>query len=334
MKSQLKQWVKGGLHWSADTFGAHRRSAVNNPGLWVLMYHRVLPQHDPRFITEEPGMVVTPESFRMHMEEAQKLFSMVGLNDWVRHCQQGDRLPEKACAVTFDDGWLDNYEFAKPILEEMGIPATVFVVSNRIGTGFRFWPNLIAEWVHQQDERLSNVALLAPAAELLGKPFDREAVSSAIHQLKVHSEAEIYQALATAGWKESEGKDNRLLMNWEEVNRLAASNLFDVECHTANHLRLNKGLSTESLTHEIVTSASEVEQEVRKPVRAFCFPNGDYDEAALALVKQRYDWAVTTQRGVNRLDNLKLHELLRVPVHEDGTNTPLKFRAKLAGWGV
>ncbi len=45
------------------------------------------------------------------------------------------------CAITFDDGWRDNWKHAVPELERRGLPATVFVVSERVRIAGAFWPD-------------------------------------------------------------------------------------------------------------------------------------------------------------------------------------------------
>jgi len=105
------------------------------PGsLVVLMYHRVLPKDSPARRTEQPGMYVSPETLDLHLGELKRHFELVHLDDWLRRAEARSTLPRLACAITFDDGWRDNYDFALPVLARHGAPATIFLVSSYIGT--------------------------------------------------------------------------------------------------------------------------------------------------------------------------------------------------------
>src|SRR5690625_5617606 len=93
-------------------------------------------------------MIVQPDTFDMHLKEVQQHFDVVSLSEWVQANQNGEPVPKKACAITFDDGWLDNYEYALPVLKAHGLPATLFGVAEQMGTDFQFWPNIVAGLLH------------------------------------------------------------------------------------------------------------------------------------------------------------------------------------------
>src|SRR5690606_32629403 len=79
----------------------------------------------------------------------------ISLSDWVLG-GENRRNAGRACAVTFDDGWRDNYQFALPVLVETRTPATVFLVSDLIGTDRLFWPNRLARLLAWLGERATH----------------------------------------------------------------------------------------------------------------------------------------------------------------------------------
>ncbi|MGB9804564.1 polysaccharide deacetylase family protein [Desulfofundulus sp.] len=96
----------------------------------ILMYHKVNP--DPA--TGGLGLRVPPQNFARQMEYlATHGFHTVSLTDVADYLQKAKPLPPRPVVITFDDGYLDNYTYALPILEKYGFTATVFVVAHTVG---------------------------------------------------------------------------------------------------------------------------------------------------------------------------------------------------------
>lgn len=94
----------------------------------VLMYHHVTPN---------PGLVtVSPQTFASHMAWlAKNGWHTLGAAEIEAFFKGGGELPEKSVVVTFDDGYLDNYMHAHPVLAEFGQRALLFVVTGWLGEG-------------------------------------------------------------------------------------------------------------------------------------------------------------------------------------------------------
>ncbi|HOY21895.1 MAG TPA: polysaccharide deacetylase family protein [Cellvibrio sp.] len=340
MKSRLKSFVKPVLVSLASQFGPHATSN-KTPKLWVLMYHRILPSSDNRFQQEEPGMLVRPESFAMHLKEIKRNFDVMFLSDWVKAKQSGEPLPAKACAVTFDDGWLDNFEFALPALKAEAVPATLFAVAEKIGTDFQFWPNIVSMLLlNGAGRHLAKQPLFSHLESQLNSMAaqpSRDQIAHIIFQLKQRSDADIFNALKDINWRSlCPDEIPPALMNWEQLNSMQASGLVEIGSHTCTHRRLTSALTSAELEHEIVNSKKILQAKLNAPVELFCFPNGDYNAEALSLVETHYAAAVTTKRGINLGDSAthttKLHELTRIGLHDEVSHTRTLLRSRLSGW--
>ncbi len=92
----------------------------------VLMYHSVSDSGE--------YVVISPENFRKHLEAIEENgFTPVSLDDLIKYVDYGFPLPEKPVCITFDDGYLDNYTEAFPLLKEFGFKATIFAIVSSVG---------------------------------------------------------------------------------------------------------------------------------------------------------------------------------------------------------
>jgi peptidoglycan/xylan/chitin deacetylase (PgdA/CDA1 family) len=300
------------------------------------MYHRILPADDPRTATEEPGMIVTPETFQKHLQWLRSGFEIVHLGDWVSAAKAGEPLPRQACAITFDDGWRDNFEFALPILQRTSTPATVFAVSHMIGTREAFWPNRLARVLSSLEYQASKSPALDWLRELMppteAAAIQPERISAAISAAKALPDQELSERLDRIERDLSLGPHpSRSLLDWDELRAMVATGLVDVGSHTCRHARLNGTMSPEATAAEVLDSQRLLQERLDRPIRLFCFPNGDVTPGGLDLVRKHYDGAVTTQMGINTPDTSP-YELMRTAIHEDISARRSAFFARLSGW--
>ncbi len=339
--NNIKQSIKRSLQHIAATFGRHTR-ASKEAQLLILMYHRILPQNDERTKIEEPGMVVTPETFRQHINFLGDYFNIIKLSDWIQLKQEGKTLPANACAITFDDGWADNYEFAFPVLQELNTPATIFLVSDMIGTNEMFWPERLARlittiscnypqyWSHPELSWLQD----NPENYLFSDtPPNSEQISRLCASTKDFSDEEVHKRLTHIEkvLQLNTGDYPPSLLNWQQVAKMTSTGLVEIGSHTCRHVRLNNLTPARQIKNEIINSKDEIEKHTAQTINTFCFPNGDYNQQALKLVKQNYLGAVTTQSGWNTA-NTDVHQLQRIGIHQDIAYDKTSFLARISGW--
>jgi peptidoglycan/xylan/chitin deacetylase (PgdA/CDA1 family) len=337
----FKKTIKRCIQHLAASFGRHTRNS-KEPQLLVLMYHRIMPQDDPRSQLEEPGMIVSPDTFELHLKLLKQHFTIVNLSDWVQIQQDGGELPPNACAITFDDGWVDNFEYAYPILKKFKAPATIFLVSDMIGTNEMFWPERLARLIvsisSKYPQHWSHPELAWLQSNLKNYQFShtqptREEISALIADAKDFTDYDIHERITQIEnlLQLDKSIPAASLLNWQQIAEMVDSGLIDLGSHTRHHVRLNSNASEETLKDEIVGSKQTIEKHTGKSVKTFCFPNGDFCTQALQLVKDNYLCAVSTQSGWNTTSADK-YLIKRIGIHQDISSDETSFLARLSGW--
>lgn len=304
-----------------------QRRRLDGHAAAILMYHRVLPEARAVELAVEPGMFVTPASFAAQLDWLRDSFSVLPLHEITSRLAGDQPLPEGACAITFDDGWRDNVEFALPALRSRDMPATVFVVSERVGTNGSFWA----------DEVVRRMALLSFAeghrvAEELGAsgPPGGPADERLLAHCKAASEEARQPILETLRSLTPDPADaGRELADWDEVDELARSGV-DIESHGASHTILT-GVSPAEARDDLARALSQLRDRGHARHGLLAYPSGALDDTVVALARELgHTAAVTTERRIARRGDDPL-QLPRLGVHEDISRTRAEFLSKVPG---
>jgi peptidoglycan/xylan/chitin deacetylase (PgdA/CDA1 family) len=108
----------------------------------VLIYHSI---SIPTGKVPDPKLYISPHQFEDQLAKIIELgFTPVRVSDWINALDNKTILPKKPILLTFDDGYVDNYLNAYPILKKHKAKATFFVIANDISTkpGFMNWSEL------------------------------------------------------------------------------------------------------------------------------------------------------------------------------------------------
>lgn len=293
------------------------------PRLLVLTYHRVLPEDHPARAYEEQAMVLSPARLALHLRLLSQHMPFMHVEDWLDQRDGGAALPRLACAVTFDDGWADNHDHAFAVLQQLQVPATIYLATARIGGTLGFWPTrlsrlLCGAWARDEGALVASLAAQLPAVAWpaqVAAPQRREALHQLIDGLKQHYiDAQIDDALQAAVGREGVAEVPDLL-DWQQVRRMANSGLVRFGSHTRNHRRLRADLPAAVLQDEVQGSAQDIQQHLGRAPAGFCYPNGDLCAAARDSVKAHYRYAALNDLGINARA-VDPFSLLRVSFHD------------------
>jgi hypothetical protein len=81
----------------------------------------------------QPGIVVEDKTFAMHMALLKRRFTVLTLDQFADRVTNRRVFGDSCCLITFDDGWIDNFDNALPVLRTHGLPAVIFLPVNFIG---------------------------------------------------------------------------------------------------------------------------------------------------------------------------------------------------------
>ena len=249
-------------------------------GLWarsltVVNYHRIDNPHRSDFDSFKPNISATPEDFDRQLDYLARWFNVVSLKDVVKWLDgQGD-LPPYAALITFDDGYLDNYTSAFPLLRKYNLPALIFLTTGHIGTDAPFYWDMAAYcFAHTPHDSLT---FPDGHVESWSNKEQRDRVSrNWIELMKTFPQAEkqIYVESLTIelGISIPPGFFQRLMMNWDQVREMQKDGI-EFGAHTVSHPILTR-ISLEEARGEILGSKSRIEDELGVPALSFAYPNG------------------------------------------------------------
>lgn len=286
---------------------------VSRGDLTILMYHRIAVPGTQPYLSD---LVIsaTPEEFEEQMRWLVRFASPIGFDDLDRIEEAGTDLPTRAVIVTFDDGYLDNYLQAFPILRRHRIPATFFLVTGLVGTREAFWWDVVTF-----------------ALEKLG--VGEEESQNELERLKHLPNRErkemVHRILKSASL--NAGSFPRSIMNWEEIREMASEGI-GFGGHSVSHAILSN-LDSDSVRREVGECKQTLEARLGKPITVFAYPVGRSfavnDEAVRAVREAGYRYAVTTQFGRENRGGRDRHRLHRIGVtlHDSISRFKAKFIA-------
>lgn len=341
--ARLKSATRTSIAWAVHACSLHQSRLRGKVA--ILMYHRVLTREEVACQAVQPGMYVLDTVFAQQMAFVRQTFTVLSFRQLLDLWQVG-KWNEQAryCVVTFDDGWLDNYRHAYPVLRRLGIPATIFLPTDYVGTDQWFWPDQLAYLLRtagnkghgaQHCEQVERVLLnvFGAAGGSLGKALaqDERVADQLIDWCKELQKGQIETLVGALA--EELGVSlpvGRAVVNWEEVREMSRGGI---------------SFGSHSCSHRILTTIppSEVSQELEKSehvlqragvdyVPVFCYPNGNSNTAIQAQVKAHgYEAAVSVQMGVEGAQPGNRFALRRVGIHNDVTYSIPLFSLRLCG---
>ena len=294
----------------------HRLKKLKGQRAIILMYHQVCQRKSDPW-----DLAVDPDRFETHLNFLKRKFAVLPMDEMASMVESGN-LKQNSIAITFDDGFYDNYLNAMPLLEWYQLPATFYFTTNRLAHARPYWwdelesiilhsnslPDFLFININNQPfsfqlkrhKRLDGKTVQEIATWRFGGAFNSERIDlylklwkriQPLHhaeQDKIIRELKSWAAYRHSAWPNA-------LMNEYQLKKLSNSSLFDVGAHTVHHSMLGACSSDEQF-YEIAESKKDLERLLQKDISGFAYPYGNYTDVTRKLVAQAgYQYAVSTE---------------------------------------
>lgn len=304
--------------------------------LTVLNYHRIDDVNRSGFDTFRPNVSASQAEFARQMDFLARNYRIISVADIVAFIKTDRALPPRAALITFDDGYIDNYTNAYPILKSRGLPAIIFLTTGYIESDRPFYWDLAAYCFYHTKKEAAELPCVG--TQFWSNETTRDRVMYRwIEAIKMLPEGE--KQLAVTRLPEILGVNipgrafANTMISWTHAREMS-DNGIEMGGHTVNHPILTR-ISLGEAISEIVKSKQRIEDELRKPVSTFAYPNGqlaDFNMEIAQQVKQAgYESAFSLLSGPTRYATVARQPfaIRRIFLsHEDNFS---RFVAKLTG---
>jgi peptidoglycan/xylan/chitin deacetylase (PgdA/CDA1 family) len=240
----------------------------------VLMLHRVLDKDAARRTCSQSEIVLLRSTFERMVGYLASEFEIFDVGSGVAPFPLKAERPR--VAVTFDDGWSDNYTVAFPAASAAGIRFSVFICPQLVGKNQPFWPERVVAGMRAKEPRVT-----------------AQKVSAVIERLKAMPASE-RDGYVTASRSGGDGVD--ATFDWSHALEMQAAGV-TFGSHTSTHQMLTRIPPVEA-QREIFDSRGAIRSRMSRNCEVFAYPNGDVSAKVRDLVKDAgYRLAFTTQPG-------------------------------------
>jgi peptidoglycan/xylan/chitin deacetylase (PgdA/CDA1 family) len=298
----------------------------------ILTYHRIYTPNN-KYSFNLGAVSATPEAFEAQIAYIKQHRNIISCSDLLNAIKTNSKLPSRSTMITFDDGYVDNYSVALPILKKYGVKAIFFITTGYIDQSIRSWSDDLAYIINHTDKKFFIFEQKNKLLKLESQKNKDKAIKLMNHYCKFEisdNPSKLIKELAHH--LEIKLPRIRLFMNWSEVKELHNTGM-TIASHTATHPNLTQ-ISEDSVNTEVQESFNVITKKIGNCPQIFAYPYGERIPADTNLQqllrKLNIKIALTSCFGSTRLDpRTNLMIVKRINMHY--LMGMMKFRLVL--WG-
>jgi peptidoglycan/xylan/chitin deacetylase (PgdA/CDA1 family) len=294
LRGLIKTGVASAVQWSGTNNLLALRPGMKQMPL-VVGYHRVVENFHSSAAYSIAPMLISLRTFESQLDWIGQRFEFISLDDLADGMEGKKRFPKPVAAITFDDGYVDVYRYAFPVLKRKGIPWAMFVVTDRLGTSalqtydelYLLLVNGFSSW--KQPRRYLHRLLLGqeipvPVLRKLDENTDGpvRAAWTLMENLSQREMQRVVAALCEEGEIPSAATAELGTMSWEMLREMSQAGV-TVGSHTRTHPYLTRETWGRVLD-ETRGSRQELQNQLGKSIDHFTYPSGAFDSGVVSAV--------------------------------------------------
>jgi peptidoglycan/xylan/chitin deacetylase (PgdA/CDA1 family) len=284
----------------------------SKPGILIFNYHRIGDPACTRF--DRQLFSATTDELDTQLKYLKKHFEIVS-GDQLEYLVSGKaKLKRMHIALTFDDGYLDNYTHAFPILLANQCTASFFLITQYVGSALIPWWDEIA--YRCRNSKKKQITLRLPVPITIKLDQNREtAIRTALQHFKRPDNRESAALLAELQ-QEADcelPKVGRRFLDWNEAREMRDAGM-SIGSHTLTHPILGQ-ITPETQQWELEHSKRVIEENLGSKICSLAYPigmRGGFDAATEQIARSvGYTMCFSFYGGVNTPSNMNATNLLR-----------------------
>jgi peptidoglycan/xylan/chitin deacetylase (PgdA/CDA1 family) len=242
-------------------------------GLLVLNHHRIGNSAEDPY---DPGLFsATADQLDQQLTTIKRYATPVTLEEAIEFCEGRDRAPRCRVLVTFDDGYLDNYTAAFPVLRSHGVQGVFFLATDLVGSSATPWWDDIAYRLRRTTNRKLTFRYpreLQVDMDALGLEKALNLVLDLYKSLDNHDPQRFFEHLAEQTGVDGPPTSVRRFLNWDEAREMIRCGMA-IGSHTHSHTVLSQ-LSEEQQRDELTTPRAILKHQLGIDATTLAYPVG------------------------------------------------------------
>ncbi|MBU3021757.1 polysaccharide deacetylase family protein [Aestuariibacter sp. A3R04] len=293
-------------------------------GLYSVNLHRV---GDYREASGDPNVYsCTPSQLDAHIRFFKQHFDIVSLDDVTQAIASPALLKNRRCmAITFDDGYADNYHHAFPILTSHQVPAAFFIATGLVGNNVLPWWDKVAFLL--KNSALSTIKLTQWVNSVGYKGDIKQFIRLVLKEIKASGQCldkQIEELESLTGLNSSYPSPE--FVSWAQLKEMYKAGM-TIGAHSHHHYILSS-LTDDEILFELQHSKKLLEEHLGISINAFSYPVGNqstYNNGVIeALKSSGYELAFNFRPGINASVEKKCYDLHRFPIEPTMTTDSFK----------